>query len=147
MSKIAGFSSFLTFFFATCLYADVAPLNLQCTVAFSNFDQIEERSKSGEITLTDLKHKPGGMVRFTQTKAYEFWVMTHSVQSVNNESFINNFQVAIRHKESGLFMHALSDTTNRVDQPPHAARISLVNYHAETALEKGELFFECSPLY
>jgi hypothetical protein len=144
MSKLALFFGLLTLYLATPLYADVISLDLQCTVAFSSFDQIDDQSKSGEITLTDMKHRPGGMIRFTQTKAYEFWVMTHSVQSMSERSFINNFQVAIKDKESGLFMHALSDTSRSINHPPNAARISLVNYHAETGLEKGELFFECN---
>jgi hypothetical protein len=69
--------------------------------------------------------------------------MAHSVQTMQDQSFINNFQVAIKDKESGLFMHALSDTSHSLIHPPHAARISLVDYHTETGLEKGELLFEC----
>ena len=118
MSITVVFTALLAFFFTPRLFADISPLDLQCTVSFTNFDQIENVSKSGEITLTDMKHKPGGVIKFTQTKTYEFWVMTHGVQSTNDHAFINNFQVAIKHKERGLFMHALSDTSHSKKQAP-----------------------------
>jgi hypothetical protein len=143
MSKTVVVSALLALLFTTRLFADISPLGLQCTVAFTHFDRIENMSKSGEVTLSDIKHKPRGSIKFTQTEAYEFWVMAHGVQSTNDHAFINNFQVAIKHKESGLFMHALSDTSHSKNKPPLAASISLVNYHTGTMLENGELFFEC----
>lgn len=118
-------------------------LELICNISFSNFDNIEHTAKTMEITLTGAKHQPGGMQLVTQTDNYEFWVMTHSVQTIGNQRFISNFQVAIKHKPDQLFMHALSDTSYSPDHLPRRARISLVDYHPDTALEAGELIFDC----
>jgi len=121
-------------------------LTLLCNVSFSNFDNIEHSVKTEEVMLTAAKHQPGGMHLVTQTSNYEFWVMTHGLQTKNNQRFINNFQVAIKHKASQLFMHALSGTNHSPDTPPKHARISLVDYHPDSSLEKGELLFECSTI-
>ena len=118
-------------------------LELNCTTSFNNFDNIENAVTSSQVTLTAAKHQPGGMQLVTQTSTYEFWVMAHGVQTINRQKFINNFQVAIKHKDSQLFMHALSDTSHTPDIPPKHARISLVDYHPDSTLEKGELLFEC----
>lgn len=118
-------------------------LKLLCNIAFSNFDNIEYSAKTKEITLTNMKHKPGGMQLVTQTSGYEFWAMIHGVQTMNDQCFINNFQVAIKHKTSQLFMHALSDTSHTPGNIPKHARVSLVDYHTNSSLEKGELLFEC----
>ncbi|MCP4117880.1 MAG: hypothetical protein GY737_21260 [Desulfobacteraceae bacterium] len=108
-----------------------------------DFDGIDHAVKSVEVILKELKHKPGGMILVSQTEDYEFWVMTHGVQTINGRVFINNFQVAIKDKASKLFMHALSDTTHTSERPPKHARISLVDYYPDSSLEKGELLFEC----
>lgn len=122
----------------------IIPLKLQCNISFMDFDGIGHAAKSVEIILTALKHKPGGMILVSQTDNYEFWVMTHGVQTINGQVFINNFQVAIKDKVSKLFMHALSDTSHTPGSPPKHARISLVDYYPDSSLEKGELLFECS---
>lgn len=118
-------------------------LKLLCNVAFSNFDNIDHSVKTEEVMLTAIKHQRGGMLLVTQTRNYEFWVMTHGIQTINNKRFINNFQVAIKHKASQLFMHALSDTSHTPGMLPKHARVSLVNYHHDSNLENGELLFEC----
>lgn len=118
-------------------------LDLRCSVHVSNFNNIEKATVSKDVTLKHLKHQADGAVLVTQTDDYEFWVMTHSQQSINNQKFINNFQVAIKQKKTGLFMHALSDSSYSPAENPHKARISLVDYHPDSFMEKGELFFEC----
>lgn len=118
-------------------------LKLLCNIAFSNFDNIEHTVKTEEVMLTAEKYQRGGMQLVTQTSSYEFWVMTHGIQTINKRQFINNFQVAIKHKASQLFMHALSDTSHTPGMPPKHARVSLVDYRPDTNLEKGELVLEC----
>ncbi|MCP4343366.1 MAG: hypothetical protein GY799_31940 [Desulfobulbaceae bacterium] len=119
-------------------------LRLKCNIAFSNFDNIEQALTSAVIVLSDIKHKPGGAVLVSQTAGYQFWAMTHSVQSINGQQFVNNFQVAIQHKNSKLFAHALSDSSYTPERGPRHARVSQVEYHPDSFLEKGELSFECS---
>ncbi len=87
-----------------------------------------------------------GKIGVYQNNNYEFWVMTHSIQKLNTQKFINNFQVAIRHKTSNLFVHALSDSSFNPEKCPKHARISLVDYQQGTFLEKGKLCFECMNL-
>lgn len=118
-------------------------LDLVCNISFRNFANIENSAITKEITLTQIKHKPGGMKLVTQTSNYEFWAMIHGVQTINGQQFVNNFQVAIKQKSSQLFMHALSDTSHTASVRPKHARVSLVNYHPESNMEKGELLFEC----
>ena len=118
-------------------------LRLQCNISFRNFDGIALAAKTVEIELTELKHNPGGMIQVSHTDDYEFWVMTHTVQTINGQRFINNFQVAIKDKASKLFMHALSDSSYTPEKSPKHARISLVDYYPDSFLEKGELFFDC----
>lgn len=118
-------------------------LKLRCNISFSQFDQIDHAVKTVVVTLSELKHRPGRMKLVSQTKNYEFWVMPHLIQTLNEHRFISNFQVAIKEKSSQLFMHALSDSSHIPDQTPKYARISLVDYHPNTTLEKGELSFDC----
>lgn len=118
-------------------------LILSCNISFDNYDHIDHAVQSLEITLSAGKHKAGGMHLVSQKGDYEFWVMVHGVQTLEERRSIINFQVAIKHKPSQLFMHALSDTSYDPDKPPHHARISLVNYHPGSGHEVGELFFEC----
>ena len=138
-------------FTSLCSYAEdkgktIIPLKLQCNISFMDFDGIDHAVKTVEVILKDLKHRPGGMIRVSQTEKYEFWVMTHGVQTINGLRFIYNFQVAIKDKASKLFMHALSDTSHTPDSPPKHARISLVEYYPDSFLEKGELLFDCRHL-
>ena len=119
------------------------PLQLQCTIKISNYNGVDHASISKDIALAKLKHKSGGTVLVSQTDDYEFWVMTHGQQTIKNVTFFNNFQVAIKEKKRGLFMHALSDTNNSPDITPAKARLSLVKYFEGTFLEEGELLFEC----
>ena len=148
MQKITVLLVFTIFFLSSVLQADeqvknLIPLNLTCDISFNNFDNIDHAVTTKDIILTQAKHKPDGMKLVSQTRDYEFWVMTHSVQSIAGQKFVNNFQVAIKHKTSQLFMHALSDTGHSPEVQPEKARISLVDYHLNTTLEKGELIFEC----
>lgn len=148
MQKISGLFVFTIFFCNSVLQADdhtggLVPLNLTCDISFSNYDNIDNAVTTKDIILTQAKHKPDGMKQVTQTSGYEFWVMIHGVQSIAGQKFINNFQVAIKDKASQLFMHALSDTSHNPEVQPEKARISLVDYHSGTTLEKGELIFEC----
>lgn len=77
-----------------------------------------------------------------ETTGYQFWAMSHSVQTLGKNQCINNFQVAILHKAGKMFMHALSDSRYMPDSPPQHARVSLVEYYPDSLLEKGEIFFE-----
>lgn len=95
------------------------------------------------VSLKNIKSQKGGAVLASQTKDYEFWVMSHSQQTIENKTFINNYQVAIKDKNNGYFMHALSDSIYSPDKNPTKARISLVEYHPDSLIENGELFFEC----
>ncbi len=76
-----------------------------------------------------------GKIGVYQNNNYEFWVMTHSIQKLNTQKFINN-----------LFVHALSDSSFNPEKCPKHARISLVDYQQGTFLEKGKLCFECMNL-
>ena len=118
-------------------------LNLTCDISFENFAGIAHAVINKDISLNQTKHRTGGMKQVSQTGDYEFWVMTHGVQSITGREFFSNFQVAIKHKASQLFMHALSDTSHSPEIQPEKSRISLVDYHPGTTLEKGELVFEC----
>jgi len=148
MQKITAFLVFTLFYSSSVLQADdrsrgLAPLSLTCDISFDNFDSIDIAQTSKNIILTQAKHKPDAMKQVSQTSGYEFWVMTHGVQSIAGQEFVNNFQVAIKDKASQLFMHALSDTSHNPEFQPEKARISVVDYHSGTTLEKGELIFEC----
>ena len=123
--------------------AESMKLTLACEIHFSNFKNIHQAVTTKTVILTALKHQKGGAQRVTQTDDYEFWVMVHGVQSLNKQQRINNFQVAIKNKHSGEFMHAMSDRVYSDQAQPARARISLVEYQAGSLLEKGELFFEC----
>ena len=118
-------------------------IKLQCDILFKNYNAIDHASTSKPITLNAIKHKEGGSQLVAQTDDYEFWVMIHGIQRINKVDFINSFQVAIKQKSSGLFMHALSDMNSSSKGKPKLARISLVDYHPNSFLEKGELLFEC----
>lgn len=99
------------------------------------------------VSLDNDKHKSGGSKLVTQTDSFEFWVMTHTIQTINEQSFISGFQVAIKDKKSGFLAHALSDSSHNPKQSPVKARISLVDYAADSLIEKGDLFFVCSSLF
>ncbi len=118
-------------------------LRLVCNISFSDFSNIENTAITKEITLTQIKHKSGGMKLVAQTSDYEFWAMIHGVQTINGQQFVNNFQVAIKQKTSQVLMHALSVTSHTASVRPKHARVSLVNYRPESNMEKGELLFEC----
>lgn len=133
----------ITTFAAQAGTSDVATLKLECTINFSNYQGIDHKSISKKVTLTALKHQKGGAILVTQTDNYEFWVMTHGQQTINDLKFFNNFQVAIKDKNSSLFMHAMSDSSHDPDKKPLKSRISLVKYAKNTFLEEGELLFEC----
>jgi len=111
------------------------PLKLSCFVSFQNYDGIEEALTTKQVKLDNHKHEDGGVSLVTQTDSYEFWAMTHGIQSTAGaKAFIRDFQVAIRHKQSGLFMHALSNETNSPENQAKKARISLVSYYPNTTL-------------
>ena len=118
-------------------------ITLQCNINFSNYDGIDHATTSRSITLNAIKHIENGSKLVAQTDGYEFWVMIHGVQKLNGVDFINTFQVAIKQKSSGLFVHALSDFNTSPNSQPTQARVSLVSYHPNTFLESGELLFEC----
>ena len=69
--------------------------------------------------------------------------MTHGIQTIGNERFINSFQVAVKNKQSKMFSHALSDRSFSAVNQPEYARISLVEYYPDSLLEKNEILFEC----
>jgi hypothetical protein len=76
---------------------------------------------------------------------YEFWVLGYGVQTLNDQTFFTSFQVGIRDKRTGAFAHADSDRGS-IDGKPSSARVSLVEYHPSSFLEKGELSLECRSL-
>lgn len=123
---------------------NIQSIHLNCHISFNNYDHVQQADMSKEVTVSNIKNKSGGVILVAQTKGHEFWVMAHGVQSIGLQSFITNFQVAIKHKASGLFMHALSDTSHDPSSPPKQSRISLVDYHPNSTLESGELIFECN---
>lgn len=130
------------FLFANA-YADNNSIKLTCEVHFSNFNSVKQASTGAEVTISGMKHHPAGAVLVTQTNDYEFWVMSHGQQTINNRKFLTNYQVAIKDKKTDMFMHSLSDTTHSPDRKPIMARVSLVQYEPGSFIEKGELFFEC----
>lgn len=121
----------------------LTPLQLQCSITITNYNGIDHASISKNVELLAIKHKPGGAVLVSQTDDYQFWVMIHGQQALNNVKFFNNFQVAIMDKKTNIFMHALSDTNNNSNVKPLKARLSLVKYFPNSFLEEGELLFEC----
>lgn len=118
------------------------PLVVNCTVMSRDFSELNDTLFSKEAVLSKMKHQPGGAVNITNIGPYEFWVMVHGMV-LGGQSQITNYQVAIKDKRTNQFMHALSDTSLNSNNPPKAARISLVEYYPESLLEKGELLFEC----
>lgn len=118
-------------------------LTLTCNINFSDGKALENNINTDEIRLSAAKHKRGGAELIHQTNEYEFWVMTHGVQTIGNERFINSFQVAVKHKESKIFSHALSDRSFSAVNQPKYARISLVEYYPNSLLEQHEVLFEC----
>lgn len=119
-------------------------LDLQCVVEFRDFEKVEHILKVVDVRLSQIKHKPGGHVLVAETDHYEFWVMVHGTQSINDQNIVNAFQTAIKHKNSLLFMHALSDVSHSASDLPKRSRVSLVEYHPNSMLEKGELMLECT---
>lgn len=122
---------------------DMSKIELKCSINITNYNGVDHASISKKVPLTALKHQVGGTVLVSQTNALEFWAMSHGQQTINGQTFINNFQVAIKDKKTGLFMHALSDKTNSPNKQALKARISLVTYFQDSFLEEGELLFEC----
>ena len=121
----------------------IVAINLTCRISFDDFDGIERAVITRDIILTHTKHGAGGMRQVSQSKDYEFWVMIHDVEPVMGQEFIKNFQVAIKHKASKLFMHALSATSHSPEFPAEKSRVSLVEYYPGTTRKKGELIFAC----
>ena len=122
---------------------DELSLTLICNIYFSDAKALENNINTDEIRLSAAKHKRGGAKLIHQTNEYEFWVMTHGVQTIGNERFINSFQVAVKHKKSKMFSHALSDRSFSTVNQPKYARISLVEYYPDSLLEQHEVLFEC----
>lgn len=118
-------------------------LDLQCLISFTNYDNISRASTTADVVLSDNKDRKGGAILVRQTDNFEFWVMTHGIQDAHDGRFINNFQVAIQIKDSGLFVHALSDSVYELGRQPKQARVSLIDYQNDTFNETGELLFEC----
>ncbi len=121
-------------------------LSLSCNIIFDNYSGFKDTSITKDIVLTNYKHKPGGMIKISELNGFEFWAMIYSVQKINDQTFINSFQVAIKDKANNLFMHALSDLVFTPNATPNQARISLVDYRGNGQEEKGELLFECRHL-
>jgi hypothetical protein len=122
---------------------DELSLTLICNISFSDAKALENNINTDEIRLSAEKHKRGGAKLIHQNNEYEFWVMTHGVQTMGNEKFINSFQVAVKHKKSKIFSHALSDRSFSAIKQPKYARISLVEYYPDSLLEQNEVLFEC----
>jgi len=118
-------------------------LTLTCNINFSDAKALENNINTDEIRLSAAKHKRGGAKLIHQTNEYEFWVMTHGIQTIENERFINSFQVAVKNKKSKMFSHALSDRSFSAVNQPEYARISLVEYYPDSLLEQNEILFEC----
>ena len=128
---------------STTVMAERSDLKLQCSLSVNHYHQMEDSFQVKTVTLSGLKHLPTGAAKVFELPDYDFWVMTHTVQNIETQAHINNFQVALHNKHSGNFVHALSNTVfpNSADQMK--ARISLVDYYSDTLSEEGELLFEC----
>ncbi len=146
MQKLIRRKIFLILLFA-CLpinSADfVLPIELTCKIFFSNYAGVKQAEITRIVVLKHLKHNANGREMISQTDDFEFWVMLHSAQTLDEKRFVNNFQVAIKEKKTGLFAHAMSDSSHSFDVKPKSARISFVEYHPESFIESGELFFKC----
>lgn len=132
----------LSFLFVAKSFA-VEPLSLSCGISLSAYAGVESESHFFDVVLSHHKHKEGGHKLVLERQGLQFWVMTHSVQTLSGVEFINSYQLAVRTLASGLFVHALSDVSNAPSVAPRSARLSLVDYHPDTFLEKGELMFDC----
>lgn len=117
-------------------------LMLNCTITAQDFSGLKDTAISKETVISGMKHEPGGAVKIATLAPYEFWVMVHGTV-LSKPSRILNYQVAIKDKRTNQFFHALSETSPDSAHPPRSARISLVEYHPNSMMEKGELFLEC----
>ncbi len=121
-----------------------AELNLNCTIISADYRGIHDILITKKVKLIGLKHQPNGAVKVASYGNFDFWVMIYGMKLDGVEPVIMNFQVAIKDRRSDQFMHALSDTSFDKNKPPQMARISLVEYHPNSMVEKGELLFECT---
>ncbi len=127
-----------------CANADSSPeLTLSCSVHSDNFGTESGLLVSKEIAIIGSVLKRAGRSLVYETENVEFWALAHMTQKLNGNHFINNFEVAIRDKESNRFYNALSDSVFSADQAPDSARIRLVHYHPGTFHEQGYMMFEC----
>lgn len=128
------------------LHANTGPsseLSLSCSVHSDNFGMESGLLVSKEVSIKGSVLKQNGHSLVYETENLEFWALTHMTQKLNGDHFINNFEVAIRDKNTNRFYNALSDSVFSADESPRAARIRLANYHPGTFHEKSYVMFEC----
>jgi hypothetical protein len=140
--RLIVFLHLLLSLFSTSVLAE-DKLELSCNVIFDHYAGNESVAINKDIVLTNYNHKPEIMVSVAEKSGYEFLAMINSVQQINNQSVINNFQVVIKSKIHNLSMSALSDSVYTPGKLPQHARIDLADYHDGRQMEKGSLLFEC----
>ncbi len=142
INRFSSLLAVLSFLFVAKSFA-VEPLSLSCGISLSAYAGVASESHFFDVVLSHHKHKEGGHKLVLERQGLQFWVMAHSVQTLSGVEFINSYQLAVKDSVSGLFVHVLSDISNTPLVAPQSARLSLVDYHPDTFLEKGELMFDC----
>jgi len=126
---------------------DSAPeLTLNCSVHSDNFGAESGLIASEEVTIKGSVLTQRGRHLVHETEGLEFWVLTHMTQKLEDDHFINNFEVAIRDIDTNRFFSALSDSVFSAEASPQTARIRLANYHSGTFHEESYIMFECRSL-
>jgi len=115
---------------------------LKCSITVSDFTGINDQAQFFDVKLTGLKNNPSGAKKLTTINNYEFWVMNHSLQTIDSMTHVVNFQVAIKDVANNTFSHALSNSYEN-GLIKHSASIGFVEYHKNQLLEKGEVMFSC----
>lgn len=100
-------------------------LTLSCSVHSDNFGTESGLLVSKEISISGSVLKRDGRSLVYETENLEFWALTHMTQELNGDHFINNFEVAIRDKETNRFYNALSDSVFSADRAPVRRELGL----------------------
>jgi len=108
----------------------------------TNYSDVKDQAQFYDVTLEGLKHQPSGAKKLTVINNLEFWVMNNAVQTINDMTLVINFQVGIKDLGKKTFTHALSNS-HLNDSTKLISTISLVEYHKNQMLEKGDITFSC----
>lgn len=121
-------------------------LRLSCSVHSDNFGTEPGLLTSKNVSIGGSVLAREGRSLVYETEDLAFWALAHMTQELNDDHFINSFEVAIHEKSTDRFYNALSDSVFSPDQTPTSARIRLTNYHPGTFYEEGYIIFECQVL-